>query len=169
MYNNPYMSAYNPQMTMERIDSQIAELQKMKNQIPNQQPAINQTFQLAPNSQMGMNYVSSLDEVIKKSIVTDTPFFSKDMSVVWIKNTKGDIKTYELNEIIPKDEKDIQIELLMEQINELKGLIKNDGNFTDVNKSEISTDTSGDDESIRESTKESKSSGLQRISGSKKK
>ena len=168
MYNNPYLNSYNPQMTMERIDSQIAELQKMKNQIPNQQPAINQTFQLAPNSQMGINYVTSMDEVIKRNIVTDTPFFSKDMSVVWIKNIKGEIKTYELNEIVPKDEKDIQIELLMEQINELKGLIKNDANITDVNKSEISTDTSGDDESVGEPIKKSKSSGLQRISGSKK-
>lgn len=160
MFNNPYLTSYNPQMTMERIDNQIAELQKMKTQMPNQQPAINQTFQLAPNSQMGMNYVASMDEVIKKSIVTDTPFFSKDMSVVWIKNTKGDIKTYELNEIVPKDEKDIQIELLMEQIKELKGLIKNDANITNASKSEISTNTTGDDESVGKSTKKSKSSSL---------
>lgn len=160
MFNNPYLTSYNPQMTMERIDNQIAELQKMKTQIPNQQPAINQTFQLAPNSQIGMNYVASMDEVIKKNIVTDTPFFSKDMSVVWIKNTKGDIKTYELNEIVPKDEKDIQIELLMEQIKELKGLIKNDANITNASKSEISTDTSRDDESAGKSTKKSKSSSL---------
>lgn len=160
MFNNPYLTSYNPQMTMERIDNQIAELQKMKTQIPSQQPAINQTFQLAPSSQIGMNYVASMDEVIKKNIVTDTPFFSKDMSVVWIKNTKGDIKTYELNEIVPKDEKDIQIELLMEQIKELKGLIKNDANITNASKSEISTDTSRDDESAGKSTKKSKSSSL---------
>jgi hypothetical protein len=47
------------------------------------------------------------------------------MSVVWIKNTKGEIKTYELKEIIPKDDKDIQIELLQAQINEMKGMIEN--------------------------------------------
>ena len=57
-------------------------------------------------------------------VVGDTPYFSKDMSVVWIKNTKGEIKTYELNEIVPKDNKDIQIEYLQAQIEELKKEMK---------------------------------------------
>ena len=36
----------------------------------------------------------------------------------------GDIKTYELTEIIPKDDKDIQIELLQTQIEELRKEMK---------------------------------------------
>ena len=58
-------------------------------------------------------------------VIGDTPFFSKDMSVVWVKNTKGEVKTYELTEIIPKDDKDIEIEMLKAQINEMKGMIQN--------------------------------------------
>ena len=72
-----------------------------------------------------------MEEVQKDMVFGDTPYFSKDMSVVWIKNTKGEIKTYELTEIIPKDDKDIKIEMLMTQIAELKEVIK-DEHFTNV-------------------------------------
>lgn len=121
MYNNPFMNSYNQQNINDRIDGQIAQLQQMKEQMKNnQQPAINQTFQLAPTHQSGMRYASSIDEVNKEMVYIDTPFFSKDMSVVWVKNTKGDIKTYELTEIIPKDSKDLKIEYLQAQIEELK-------------------------------------------------
>lgn len=108
---------YNPQVSVDRINSQIAELEKLKTQIPNIQP-ITQNFQLAP--QNAFRYANSIDEVKNEYIVVDTPFFSKDFSVMWVKNTKGDIKTYELNEVIQKDEKDLQIEFLQAQINELK-------------------------------------------------
>ena len=132
MYNNPY---YNPQMTADRIDSQIAELQKLKTQIPqlqNNQPAINQTFQLAPNSQSGIRYVNSIDEVNKEMIFVDTPFFSKDLSVMWIKKTDGTIKSYEVKEIIKKDTKDMQIEFLMAQIQELKEKVNAKPTYTNA-------------------------------------
>lgn len=128
MYNNPYMNSYNPQMTVDRINAQMNELEKMKQQIqqPIQQPTnLTQNFQLAPSNRDVIKYASSLEEVNRDMVIGDTPFFSKDMSVVWIKNTKGEIKTYELKEIIPKDDKDIQIELLQAQINEMKGMIEN--------------------------------------------
>ena len=131
MFNNPYMMNYNPnigqQNLKERIDNQIAQLQQMKEQVKNnsQQPAINQTFQLAPTNSHTMRYANTIDDVQRESVYFDTPFFSKDMSVVWVKGAKGDIKTYELNEIIKKDEKVIQIELLQAQINEMKGMIDN--------------------------------------------
>lgn len=131
MFNNPYMMNYNPNLGQqnlnERIDNQIAQLQQMKEQVKNnsQQPAINQTFQLAPTNSHTMRYANTIDDVQRESVYFDTPFFSKDMSVVWVKGAKGDIKTYELNEIVKKDEKDIQIELLQAQINEMKGMINN--------------------------------------------
>lgn len=118
MYNNPYM--YGQQSINDRIDNQIAQLQQMKDQLKNQQPAINQTFQLAPHNLGGLRYFNTIDEVNKEPVYNETPFFSKDMSVVWIKNTKGEIKTYELKEIIPQDEKDIQIEMLKARINDLE-------------------------------------------------
>ena len=107
MYNNPYMNSYNPQMTVDRINAQMNELEKMKQQIqqPVQQPTnLTQNFQLAPSNRDVIKYASSLEEVNRDMVIGDTPFFSKDMSVVWIKNTKGEIKTYELKEIIPKDD-----------------------------------------------------------------
>ena len=125
MYNNPYIpNAYNPQASLDRINSQIAELEKMKSQIPQQpmpmQQPITQNFQIAPNNNNIIRYASSIDEVQKDMVIGDTPYFSKDMSVVWIKNTKGEIKSYELTEIVQKDEKDMQIEFLQARLNELE-------------------------------------------------
>lgn len=148
MYNNPYVipnfTNYGQQSMNERIDNQIAQLNQMKEQLKNQQPAINQTFQLAPTNNHSMRYANTIDEVAKENVYNDTPFFSKDMSIVWIKNTKGDIKSYELIEIIKKDEKDIQIEMLQAQINEMKGMIENarsnDEYVNDTTEDEESTD-----------------------------
>lgn len=119
-----YGNVYNPQL--DRINNQIAELEKMRSQLPMQQPTnLTQNFQLALTNRDLIKYASSIDEVQKEMVIGETPYFSKDMSVVWVKNSKGEIKTYELNEIIPKDDKDIKIEYLQAQIEELKKEIKN--------------------------------------------
>lgn len=175
MFNNPYMpSAYNPQATVDKINAQINELERLKTQIPQnnqpQQPTnLTQNFQLAPQNHDVIKYASSMEEVQRDMVIGDTPYFSKDMSVVWIKNTKGEIKTYELNEIIPKDEKDLQIELLMSQISELKGMIENERvNANDIT-AEISTDTPASNDTIGGATQTSKSTSVSRVSTSKKK
>lgn len=155
MYNT-----YTPQVSLDRINTQIAELEKMRNQMqqPIQQPTnLTQNFQLAPANRDVIKYASSIDEVQRDMVIGDTPYFSKDMSVVWIKNTKGDIKTYELNEIIPKDEKDLKIEYLQAQIEELKkGMMKNERNTTI-------------DDTITESVEDEKPTGVSTISKPKKK
>ena len=127
MYNNPYM--YNPQVNIDRINNQINELEKMRTQLqqPVQQPTnLTQNFQIAPTNRETIRYANSMDEVKRDMVIGDTPFFSKDMSVVWVKNTKGEIKTYELTEIIEKDEKDMKIELLQARINELERKVVNE-------------------------------------------
>lgn len=170
MYGNPYASSYslNQQNINERIDNQIAQLQQMKEQIRNNNhPAINQTFQLAP-SNSGIRYASTIDEVRKEAVYIDTPFFSKDMSVLWIKNIKGEIKAYELTEIIQKDDKDLQIDYLIAEIDKLKGIIKNEQYTSNDNGENVSTSSSNDNEAIREQTKDDKSASVQRISRSKK-
>ena len=147
------MFNYNPQMTADRIDSQIAQLQQMKQQLP-QAPSINQTFQLAPTSPSLIRYVNSLDDVHKELIIGETPFFSKDMGVVWIKDIKGNVRTYELNEIIPKDEKDLQIEYLQAQIEELKkGSVLDEQHDSDDVSTKNKTNTTGDDKSNGTTTK----------------
>lgn len=138
MYNSPYFNTYNPQASVDRINSQIAELEKLKSQIPQvsiptQQPSINQTFQLASNNNNIIRYADNIDEVKKNIVISDTPFFSKDMSVMWLKNTNGDIKSYTLAEIIEKDEKDIMIESLQLKLNEMEEKIKNATEYNNNN------------------------------------
>jgi hypothetical protein len=163
MYNNPYINNFS---LNDRIDNEIERLKQMKTQV--QQPApITQNFQLAP-THSGMKYANTIDDVKKEIVYFDTPYFSKDMSVLWIKNNKGDIKAYELTEIIEKDDKDIQIEYLKSQIEELKGMIKYDANVTNVNAEQNTTNTSKYDETNGTAIKESKSSSIQKISRSKK-
>jgi len=169
MYNNPYMNNYNQQNMSDRIDTQIAQLQQMKEQMKHtQQPAINQTFQLAPNNNHTMKYVNTIDEVNKEMVYADTPFFSKDMSVLWVKNAKGDVKSYELNEIVAKDERDLLIDALMLQIEDLKGRINNDANDTNVVTKQDTTNTTINDEPNGNATQTTKSTSISKISRSKK-
>ncbi len=131
MFNTPYNNPYSQQMNIDRIDGQIAELNRIKNQYQQQlnQPQtptnLTQNFQLAPVNREVIRYANSIEDVQKDIVVGDTPYFSKDLSVLWIKKSNGDIKAYQLEEIIKKDEKDIQIDLLQAQLNELKGMINN--------------------------------------------
>lgn len=117
MYN-----PYNNQMYMQdlqglrdRIDSQM----QMANQ--NQQPTpITQNFQLAPNqTNNGIKYVTSIDDVKQELTFTDTIFVNKEFSNMWVKNASGEIRTYKLKEIIKKDEKDLKIEELEAKIDKL--------------------------------------------------
>lgn len=159
MYN-PYMQ----QPNIDRINAQINELEKIKAQIQQPQPSINQTFQIAPNREI-MRYANTIDEVQRDMVIGDTPFFSKDMSVVWIKNLKGDIRTFELKEIIPKDSKDIEIEYLKLQIEELKrGKAYEQYNSNDND----TKDASNDDGAIGTTTKSTKSKGISKLSTSEK-
>ena len=149
MYNNPYMNMYNSQSNIDRLNEQINNLEKMKQQLqqPVQPTNLTQNFQLAPSNKDVIRYASSIEEVQRDMVIGDTPYFSKDMSVVWIKNTKGEIKIYELTEIIPKDEKDIKIEFLEAQIKELKEGMKkyakpNDDDVNEPIKNEEPTNVS---------------------------
>lgn len=172
-YINPYQSVYSQQNMYDQIDNQIAQLNSMKEQMKNnanhqQQPAINQTFQLAPNGHGGIRYANSIEDVGKETVFVDTPFFSKDLSVLWIKNSSGDIKAYELNEIVKKDEKDLQIDLLTAKINELEGMIKHEQSNKTIIESKTSTDTEEHDEPVGATTQSTKSTSISRVSKSKK-
>lgn len=161
MYNNPYMP-YSQQPTIDRINAQMAELEKMKEQLqkPIPQPTnLTQNFQLAPTNREVIKYANSMEEVQREMVVGDTPYFSKDMSVVWVKNTKGEIKTYELNEIVAKDDRDLKIEYLQAQIYELKKEMKKnesdaviDGTIAESIESEEPTNVS----TVSKPTKKSK-------------
>ncbi len=162
---------YNPQASIDRINNQIAELEKMKQSIPPapQPTNLTQNFQLAATNRDVIRYATSIEDVQKDMVIGDTPYFSKDMSVVWVKNPSGLIKTYELNEIVPKDEKDLQIELLMAQIEELKEKINNEQYDSNDDATNDEGEYTEDDEPIRATTKASKSPSVSRPSKSKRK
>ena len=162
MYNNPYFNNINSQANIDRINAQISELQKIREQMQQPTPVptnLTQNFQLAPTNKDVIRYASSMEEVQRDMVYGDTPYFSKDMSIVWIKNAKGEIKTYELNEIVPKDEKDIKIEFLQAQIEELKEGMKNNephDNFNEPAPKPIKSEKSSNVSTISKSSKKSK-------------
>jgi len=164
MFNNPYLSNFNQQQNVDRINEQIRQLENIKTQMqqPTQQPTpinLTQNFQPIESNKDVIRYAASMEEVGRNMVIGDTPYFSKDMSVVWIKNTKGEIKTYELNEIIPRDEKDIKIEFLMAQIEELKkGMKQNDEPLTNVSKPDTTTSEDEEPTDIPTTTKSNKKS-----------
>ncbi|MBO7611053.1 MAG: hypothetical protein J6T23_02455 [Elusimicrobia bacterium] len=173
MYNNPYFNnVYNPQANLDKINEQISQLEKMRQQMqqPVQTPQptnLTQNFQLAPTNHT-MKFVNTIDDVNKEIVYYDTPFFSKDMTVMWIKNTKGDIKSYELNEIVPKDAKDMQIEYLQAQIEELRGKIENDADVKNVNTKQNATDTAEYVETDGTTIEKAESTSVSKVSRSKK-
>lgn len=170
MYNNPRAYNLNQQNMYEQIDNQISHLQQLKDQMRNsvQQPSINQTFQLAPTSN-SMRFANTIEDVAKEQVFIDTPFFSQDMSVLWLKNSKNQIKTYELTEIMPKDDKDLQIEYLTTRLEELERKMSNEQFNTNVSKTEISEYTKTNDEPTREPIEEDKPPSVSRVSKSKTK
>jgi hypothetical protein len=165
MFNNPYTQTYNTQPQFNNLDQNYLNMldkeeEKIKNMRNNymnryQQPTnLTQNFQLAPTRDV-IRYANNIDEVGKDVVTGDTPFFSRDMSIVWIKNANGEIKTYELNEVVLKDEKDMKIDLLMAQIEDLKrGMMKYESNTNVVESSESKEST--DVPTISKSTKTKK-------------
>ena len=122
----------------EKIDRQMQQMQQLNQNQMQQQPTptnLTQNFQLAPNSnnnELESKYVNNIDEVKGIFVMKTGVFLNKELNTLWIKNTNGDIRTFELNEIIPQDPKDKEIAMLKKQIEEMKGMINYD-NKSDVN------------------------------------
>ena len=164
MFNNPYMMNYNPSINQqgfnERIDNEITRLQQMKEQMqkPVQQPTnLTQNFQLAPANSHTMRYANTIEDVSRENVYFDTPYFSKDMSVLWVKGVNGNIKTYELSEIVPKDDKDLLITNLQMQFEQLRKEIDSNAKSSNANDDEPIESTQPSNVSVpKSSTKKSK-------------
>ena len=137
---NPYINTYNPQASVDRINAQIGELEKLKAQIPQQPMAqpITQNFQLAPNptnNELESKYVNNIDEVKGIFVMKTGVFLNKELNTLWIKNTNGDIRTFELNELVEIDPKDREITMLKQELEKMKERISNEsnGNSTVIN------------------------------------
>ena len=117
--NNPYYMQ-DLQTMRDRIDSQLKSLQ--------QQPqAITQNFQIAPNntSELEGRYANNIDEVKNTFVLKAGLFINKDLDTLWLKDTNGKIRTFEITEVVEIDDKDKEIRDLKKQIEEMKGMIEN--------------------------------------------
>lgn len=144
MYNgyNPYQyvnnfSPYNQnsiqqlEQMRDQLDARIQTAQQQQQQSQQQQtpqiPQINQSFQLAPttnsNSDLEGRYAENIDEVKNTFVMKTGIFASKDFNTIWIKDVSGNIRTFKTEEIIPRDEKDMQIQALQEELNNMKVLM----------------------------------------------
>ncbi len=121
-YNYPQINAYDKQIQEER--QKIAELERQKLQLYTQPTILNQTIQAGPQ-QANFKYAESIDEINREMVFSDTLFVNKAFTNLWLKNPKGEVKTWLLEEIKPKDEKDFLIENLQLQIDQLKKELKN--------------------------------------------
>ena len=134
--NNQYymQNMQDLQNMKERIDKQMQQMQQFnQNQVQNQQPIpqINQSFQLAPNptnNELESKYVNNIDEVKGIFVMKTGVFLNKELNTLWIKNTNGDIRTFELSEIIEQDPKDVEINNLKQELQRMKEMISNESN-----------------------------------------
>lgn len=137
VYGNPnQFYLQDLQNIRDKIDNQMRQLNQNAMQ-PNNPPAINQTFQLAPNQtnqDLEAKYATNIDEV-KNTLVMKTGIFTnKDFSTIWIKDITGNIRTFSTQEVIELDEKDKKILELEKQIENMKGMMLNAKSDTvDVN------------------------------------
>lgn len=146
MYNyNPYnqfSNSYNPYtqnniQQMEQIrDQWDAKIQLAQQQQQNQQnqqpmaqaqPSVTQNFQLAPatnnNSELEGRYAENIDEVKNTFVMKTAIFATRDFSTIWLKDVSGNIRAFKTEEIIERDEKDIQIQNLQRELAEMKSLM----------------------------------------------
>lgn len=132
---NPYNQNNIQQMEQIR-DQWDAKIQLAQQQQQNQmqqpqiaptQPSVTQNFQLAPatssNSELEGRYAENIDEVKNTFVMKTGIFASKDFNTIWIKDVSGNIRTFKTEEIIPRDEKDMQIQALQEELNSMKVLM----------------------------------------------
>ena len=121
----------------ERIDKQMQQIQQLNQNQMQQQPQIpqvNQTFQLAPNptnNELESKYANNIDEVKNTFVMKTGVFVNKDFTSMWVKTTDGNIKTYELNEVIQQDPKDVEINNLKLELQKMREMINYD-NKSDV-------------------------------------
>ena len=136
-YPNNQLYMQDLQNMREKIDRQMQQMQQLNQNQMQQQPQIpqvNQTFQLAPNptnNELESKYANNIDEVRNTFVMKTGVFVNKDFTSMWVKTTDGNIKTYELNEVIQQDPKDVEINNLKLELQKMREMINYD-NKSDV-------------------------------------
>ena len=133
--NNQYYM--NELQTMrDKIDNQMRNLQQQNQMQPLAQQPITQNFQIAPQqnaNDLEAKYAQNIDEVKNTFVMKTAIFMSKDFSNLWLKDTNGNIRTFNIEEVIELDQKDKEILSLKEEIKELKEVISNANTNESIN------------------------------------
>ena len=143
-YNNIYMQDL--QGIRDRVDAQMRQLQQSQMQMQQQQQQpmqpITQNFQLAPtqtSSEIEGKYASNIDEVKNTFVLKTGMFTTKDFSTIWIKDISGNIRTFKTEEIIELDPKDIEINELKQEIENMKALMAEQNHDIAIDKTATTT------------------------------
>lgn len=142
MYNynyGAYGNQYNPYATpraiqemkqmRDQLDANIQQAQQSPQQpmLPNQPTNLTQNFQLAPQtsntSELESHYAENIDEVKNTFVMRTGIFATKDYSTIWIKDVSGNITTFKTEEVKQLDEKDLQIQALKEELENMKYML----------------------------------------------
>lgn len=111
----------------DNIDRRLQQYQQSQNQLMQQQPQIQQTFQLSNpmqnNSVFDGKYVDGIDEVKNTLVFKNSLFLNKDMTKMWFKDTNGNVRMFNLEEEIQVDENIAEINDLKKELNDLKALL----------------------------------------------
>ena len=121
------MFPYNTRQSYEQnLRNIIDQANNQLQQLQSQQPVptnLTQNFQITPQQQnpneLQSAYASNIDEVRNVFMTKNGAFMDKNLTTLWFKNTEGKIRTFTLTEVIEKDKKDLEIEALKKQIEEL--------------------------------------------------
>lgn len=140
-YNNPYnynQPNYNPYMQefqnmRDSIDRTMQRYQQQQQQNPMQQQPVptnlTQTFQLAPqinsNSELQCQYADNIEQVKNTFVMKNAIFVTKDLSTMWQKDVSGNIRFFKTEEVIPRDEKDLEIQQLKKKLSDMEDLLAN--------------------------------------------
>lgn len=124
---NPYNTQYIQNLqNLQRETEQRIQQAMNPPMNPMQQPAINQTFQLAnSNNTMDFDakYAKDINEVKNTFVIKTGLFINSDLTTLWLKDVSGSVRTFTLSEVIELDEKDKEILALRQQIDEMKEMI----------------------------------------------
>lgn len=119
----PYMNQSVYEQNLENIIQQAnGQLQQLRNRpTPTN---LTQNFQITPQNstpnELQSAYVSGVEEVKNIFMTKNGIFVDKGLTNLWFKNTEGNIRTFTLQEVVQKDEKDLEIEELKKQLEDLK-------------------------------------------------
>ena len=149
-YQNNQFYMQDLQNMRDKIDRQMQQMQQLNQQQQQPIPQVTQNFSIAPTqnntSELEAKYVNNIDEVKNTFVMKTGVFINKDFTSMWLKTTDGNIKTYELNEVIQQDPKDVEINNLKRELEKMREMI-NYANKSDVD----NTNDDGADESKKSS------------------